>query len=149
MSLLHNSDSIVQRNIEDKIQPLLEKYLKIILDKGKYVAARNSNPTAFQVDYFNEEAGIFCEVYARIGKLKAGNKRKILSDMLKLLTIEKLLNKNIRKCIVLTDESILKEFQTGSWASKSMKIFDFELIFVELEVEDRIILIETRELQKR
>ena len=70
--------------------------------------------------------------------------------MLKLLTIEKLLGKNIRKIIVTTDkDSFNKKFGAKSWAGKAFSLFKFEYVFIELDADNVRLLESTRKLQSR
>jgi len=94
--------------------PLKEKPLKLDDDTG------------VQIDGYYQQAErmVLVEAFARTKELKAGQKRKILADLLKLIFVsETLLSKNpklvIDKNLLFQSEDAAKLFKGNAWAAKA------------------------------
>lgn len=150
----HGSDSTAQREVEEivlsKLHEELNKHLAVPFeiekehpaDKHGYVSIpfgkEATETTLFQVDFFNHEQKVYGEIYAGIDDLKAGQKRKVITDVAKLLTIEKLLGYDIQKFLVFVDENIKNKFMSESsksWAATMVKVFGVIPITIKLEKE--------------
>ncbi len=158
------SSSEYQSKMEEVILVELENHLKVSLLKGQ----KKIEGVNFQIDFMNEESEIYGEIYVCQFPLKSGHLRKIKSDLLKLLTIEKLsLPKKIEKYIVLTisekDRSKLDpltqdlvinhsiEFNLlgkKSWIFNTICIFKFNVLYIVLSDEVSVELARVRENQK-
>jgi hypothetical protein len=101
----------------------------------------------FAFDFYAEDESLFGEIYSGIGLLKSGSKRKVLSDCFKLLSIELLLGKKIKKIIVFFDERVLNQFKTTSWASHAIQEFGIDLKLIEIPTETIKKLEETKRQQ--
>lgn len=157
----HGSDSTAQRKIEKKVLLKLEAEIEKIIDcpfilehsakKNGYISIGNTQEaTLFQVDFFNHEQKVYGEIYAGIDDLKAGQKRKVITDVAKLLTIEKLLRYPIHKFLVFVDESIKNKFMSDSnksWAATMVKVFGVIPIVISLENESIEYLRQAKKLQ--
>ncbi len=149
----HLSDSEVQRKIEAEV-------LKKLSDVDRFNTdiiplSLHLDGYRFDVDgvigvseidgkhHFEEDIHLF-EVYARIGKLQPGHKRKIKGDVLKLVTVEKQIKKlssfqpqAIKKYIVLVDNAVHDQITGQNWLASTLNLFGFEVIVVEISEEDR------------
>lgn len=92
-----------------------------------------------EFDFYSTDETIFGEIYAGIGTLKAGSKKKVLTDCFKLIYIEEVLRKKfnkkelkIRKVIVLVCKKVEAQFKGDSWAADAIEAFGIELIRIEL-----------------
>lgn len=83
-----------------------------------------------------------CEVFARIGALKPGQRHKLATDMLKLLTVEHHLvakgrPEKWRKSICVTDKPIADWLLGSSWHAGVVKEFGFQVFLVPLDDNTR------------
>ena len=125
----HPSDSTAQQFAEKKILALLNKKHNFKLVNHKVVI----DGTAFQLDGYSEKPPVLCEIYSRIGRLKPAQKNKINKDILKMLLIEKMLNRAFRKIIAFADEEAAGSFKDGeSWYSKLKDYFRIEIIVIDI-----------------
>jgi len=138
-------DSNVQRQIEKIVFDHITIQLGMQFESG----VLNVNDSGFQVDFFNKEEKIYGEIYAGIDSLKPGQIRKVGMDILKLLTIEKMIGEQIKKYVAFVDPTIERKFKSSSWYSKSLDIFEIEIITITL-TQDQITLIrDTKKNQYR
>ena len=129
-----------------------------------------ANGTKFQVDFFipNKLLG---EVYTCKSKLLPGQRKKIYSDILKMLTIEKIWGTPVQKVIVMvisrnefTDQNIpiekliskdQVEFKTlnnlgvNSWIQRTIELFGIQIHYYLLDSEHSQILEIQQANQKR
>lgn len=76
--------------------------------------------------------------------MKPGQKRKLASDILKLITIERIIQEQsdapviVNKCIVVIDSNIKGKLESDSWLSKTIGLFGIKLYLHELTGEERI-----------
>ncbi len=171
----HPSDSELQINTEGVIIEALKEYFKndginLNLDKKKKsykLGNIDDRDIIAQPDVYDIENLIFGEIYVcGDGRLKSGQKNKIGTDILKLLTIEKDVekyqNKKITKLIILTsynskDENTIKKdtdlaiskklLGPASWKIKAIEMFDFEVLIYFQSEKEKIKLDETRKRQ--
>ena len=176
---IHPSDSGMQCNMEDKIITALktEKLPGIKECEGSYLSFENiNNPefkyiingckleetigkSSYQLDIFDEEQGIIGEIFTSLSN-KPGQQRKIKSDILKLITIEKaFLNsgeKNLKKILIFTisqDElnkhginqtnkfislealknSNYKDKISGTWLYQTIELFNIHIYYYILD----------------
>ena len=126
------------------------------------IARRNPNltfsnaPLVFgevkiNVDLYSTDMSTFYEIYSGIKDLKPGQKRKLLTDILKLNLIEKLLGKKIEKKLVLVDNIIEVKLRgiRNSWSDLAIKQFDIEVIVINLEELDEALYREVEADKKR
>lgn len=165
MAEIHKSDSLTQRNVEDEIFKKLEKFPKIQEKLGSKELKKDEFPIGsvkFQVDFYNEECGIFGEIYASNFPLKSGHSRKIRTDILKMITIEKLKKVDVEKYLVLTVHK--KDFKNGelfkdysliehgdeigklnmlgkkTWFNETLRLFNIKVLYYVLSEKDFAIL---------
>jgi hypothetical protein len=139
------SDSTVQREIESFVRSELARVLQLELESKMF----QLHGSSFQVDFYNKEKFIYGEIYCGINELKPGQTRKVLSDVLKLLTIEKMLGQKIEKIFVFVDEALRQEFNSKSWGSKAFQIFDVKTITIQLSKEQKEIINCAKKMQYR
>jgi hypothetical protein len=165
MSEVHKSDSLTQRTVESEIFKKL-KELPSILQKIGTEQLKSDEFTIgnvkFQVDFYNETSKIFGEVYASNFPLKSGHSRKIRTDILKMITIEKLKGVEVEKYLVLT--VCKKDFKNGelfndysliehgdeigklnmlgkkTWFNETLRLFNIKVLYYVLSDDDNLIL---------
>ncbi len=162
-----SSSSVFQQDLEVKsIIPSLKKYflskaIQLSLNDKHYFNLGNN--TKVQVDLCDEKNNIFGEIYTCGDKLLSGQQRKISSDILKLLTVEKNLNKTAEKYLVLTYfepsnlgdeihedkdyEIISKLLGTKSWKIRTIQSFDFKVLIYFLTENQKIGLDQVKKAQ--
>lgn len=113
---MHKSDSLEQRTAEDLVRDWLSAELKAPLSHGA-VTLQNSN-CSVQIDGYNEEAKVACEIYCRVGALKGSQPDKIASDILKLMLVEKDKGGTWTKIICFVDEEAANVLNKKSWLSE-------------------------------
>jgi len=130
MVMNKNSNSSFQLELEGKILQELSKKYNVSLSSCQL----DIDGIKFQVDGIDPKYELVFEIYCGIVNLKSGQTRKIASDILKLNTIEFILNKSITKSIVVIDENIYNQItNTNSWLCKCIKIFKINVIKIEMD----------------
>lgn len=81
-----SSCSTEQQKMERNLFPLIEEWLGVELksDAKVYVGDAHIEP-----DFINEDEKIVGEIFAHIGTLLEGQKRKLAQDVLKMLLLER------------------------------------------------------------
>lgn len=97
---------------------------------------------AFQLDGYHEDAGrvVLAEVYSHIGVVRAAQRHRVMSDLLKLALLRKLLgearpNKVIECTFAFLDEEAAAILRGKSWATAAAKEFGIETTVVPIEQE--------------
>ena len=80
------SNSIEQQNAERIIFEKVKKSLGIELKENPKISVGS---TYIQPDFYSKDNHIIGEIFAHIGKPKAGQDRKVAKDILKMLLLEK------------------------------------------------------------
>lgn len=148
MGNLHKSSSHVQMQAEDILFYKVEDMLSTKLEKNKKLYLSDNAFTYIQPDFYSEESNLIGEIFAHIGKPKKGQDNKIANDILKMLLFEKIKEKKFRKIIVVCDDAEYKKLKGQSALAESIRQFDVEIVFIELEESVRNKIIEAQENQK-
>lgn len=145
MTVNHQSDSSVQRGAEGAIVDALGALLGVALNPGG--ALKLSGGVSIQLDARSADGQIAVEAYARQGRLKGAQLKKIAQDVLKLalLRTEPGLEE-VRTIIVFASEEALRSV-TG-WVKRAAEVFGVELIVVEIDSKLREMILATQERQK-
>ena len=86
-----------------------------------------------QVDGWNGEHQVVCEAFARFGDLKAGQKRKLSTDILKLVLLQQAGVGVRRKILVVAGEKTVAWLCGGCWQARAVHAFGIEVFHVPLE----------------
>lgn len=144
---MHPSDSSVQVCAEKVILRKLEK--QIGLDENTLTESNVllTDRTYVVFDGFNKDEAVIAEAYARVGKLGVSQKNKIVTDVMKMLLTEKVLNKEFKKIIAVCDDAVYKEMSGQSWKSLAISEFDIEVIKVDIDddLKNKIVDAQTRQ----
>ena len=130
----HASDSREQQQAENSIRALLVKEVGCPLAEETLSLG---NGVMVKIDGVNHQRRVLCEIYSRIGKLKGSQPDKLASDMLKLLTVERVLGGNWRKVICFADSQAAKYVQGKSWLALTARQAEFDIVVVELSASER------------
>jgi hypothetical protein len=142
------SSSIEQVHAEEKIFALVEKLLKIQLEKNPKLYLANNEYTYIQPDFYSAEHSVIGEIFAHIGKPKKAQDNKIANDILKMLLLEKIAGKHYRKIIVVCDESEEKKLKSASALSESIRQFGIEILYIQIDEQLRQEILNAQERQK-
>jgi len=142
----HPSNSMVQIKIEKDMlsyvieqNPSWQKLSWTDLSAGRELAAK-VKPDAVWRDL--EGVIIIAECYARIGKLKPGHRRKIATDILKLISLrDEFAIDNSPKLFLVVPEELGFQLEGDDWLSMVVRK-EIELFKVPLRDEQRQILLE-------
>ncbi len=148
----HKSDSSEQKEVEKNVID----WLRINIDQSIISKKFELDGVNFQMDACTEDGTILCEIYAGIDEIKAGQKRKIITDLFKLLLIEKLLDQKYgqsprEKYLVFVDKKVKAAFEglkLETWAKKGVETFGIKILVAEISKEDRQILEKAKKRQK-
>jgi hypothetical protein len=127
--MAHQSDSAVQREAEplirNEIETLVGKKLSpmtVMLDSGAPV----------QVDGVDADQTIFVEIFAHQGALRGGQRHKVATDALKLITLGRSRPK-AQLIIAFADSAAAAHATKGTWLSEALATWDIKVYVVELE----------------
>lgn len=143
-ALSQASDSAEQREAENVLRNLIVVELNCVLtaetvDLGSGIK--------MCVDGISRDSRILCEIYSRIGRLKAAQSKKVAADMLKLMLAESALRGSWRKIICLADTDAAKCFQVRTWLGAAAREFGFEICVINLPADVRAKLLEAQARQ--
>lgn len=85
-----------------------------------------------EVDGCNVEFRVVCEAFARIGRLKSGQRQKLGNDILKMLLVERRMGGHWRKVLLLAGEDCRRLLSGQSWQAQAVRDFGIELCQIEL-----------------
>ena len=141
----HQSDSAVQRDAESAIVDALATKLGVALVRGESLTL--SGGVRIHLDALSEDGKFAVEAYARQGRLKGGQLKKIAQDVLKLalLRSEPAYN-DVRPIIVFASEEARSSI-TG-WVKHAAGVFGVELHVVDIDPGLRDAILETQRRQR-
>ena len=131
----HLSSSAVQTKAETEIVcalalkcgiELVHQPEKIPLGGGVYV----------EVDGATPDRSVVVEAYARQGKLKGAQPKKIAQDILKLALLKRESGREIKRAVIAFASQEARESISG-WIQQAAVAFDIELIVVEISKQLR------------
>jgi imidazole glycerol phosphate synthase subunit HisF len=141
----HQSDSHVQRAAEAEIIAALATSLDVPLSLGGTVTV--SGGARLQLDARSEDGSIAVEAYARQGRLKGGQIKKIAQDVLKLALLRHEAEAEVTRPIVVFASQEARSSITG-WIQHAADTFGVELHVVDIDPELRDRIIATQDRQK-
>jgi len=102
-----------------------------------------------EIDGFNELHRVACEAYSHVGPLKAGQSRKLATDVLKLAMVDKHLGEGCRKIIVVAGAEAHAWLTGKCWQAGAVRQFGIEVMRVELPANTHAEVLATQTLQFR
>lgn len=132
----HGSASDVQQRAEEAIRAALSAKLRVPLAPRSRQLAVGAR---VDVDAASADWSIVAEIFARQGRLKGGQQKKVASDMLKLITIRPDLPAGARLIVAFADEEAAAYTQTG-WFAHALRVWDVrvEVVAIDEELRDKI-----------
>ena len=143
-----NSSSAEQMRAEAIIFALVEKELKVPLEKNPKLYLPTNEQTYIQPDFYSGEHYIIGEIFAHIGKPKKAQDNKIANDILKMLLFEKVSGKQYRKIIVVCDELEEKKLKGSSALSESIRRFGVDILYIPIDEQLRQEILNAQERQR-
>ncbi|MFH1865362.1 MAG: hypothetical protein ABIK85_05705 [Candidatus Eisenbacteria bacterium] len=123
----HPSTSAEQQTAEALIRSALSRQLAVSF------SAPPASLAGLKLDAFaTGPPPVLVEIFARVGKSKSGQMRKLSRDMAKLLLAERRLAKACRKVLAVIDPDAVAHFENG-WDGEFAKTFGIELVVVAVD----------------
>lgn len=148
MEAIHKSSSHVQMRAEDILFHKIEERFGIKFERTPKIFLADNAFTYMQPDFYSAENYIVGEIFSHIGKPKKAQDNKIANDILKMLLLEKKTGKQYRKIIVVCDMSEKKKLEGKSILAESIRQFDVEVFYVEVDEETQRQILKAQELQR-
>lgn len=140
----HASDSEVQRRAEAIIRGLLAQRLGVSL-RPETVYLETGTPV--QVDAVAADESVLAEIFARQGKLKPGQQKKVAIDSLKLITLGRGRH-DTRLVLVFADEEAAAYATGGGWLAQTLRTWGVEVVVLEIAAELRQQILAAQDTQK-
>ncbi len=144
----YKSSSMEQQDAETVIFEQVEQLLNVKLEPNCKIYLADNAFTYMQPDFYSETECIVGEIFAHIGKPKKAQDNKIANDILKMLLLDKVTGKHHRKIIVVCDTSEKKKLEGKSVLAESIRQFNIEIMYVEIDAETQKQIVAAQELQK-
>ena len=138
----------MQMQAEEIICRKVEELLNIRFERNNQIYLADNAFTYMQPDFYSAEHFIVGEIFAHIGKPKKAQDNKIANDILKMLLLDKVTGKHHRKIIVVCDTSEKKKLEGKSVLAESIRQFNIEIMYVEIDAETQKQIVAAQELQK-
>lgn len=142
--MAHASDSTPQRLAERALLDLLQAQLGATFIDGATLPMK----LGVKPDGIDPERKIVVEVFARIGRNKAAQDRKVRADLFKLAYIRQALGAPWRAVFCFADPQAAASTLGRSWAASAARTFGVEICVVELPDDLRAQLLATQVKQR-
>lgn len=131
----HPSSSLTQLRAEKEIVEALAKLWNIDLRSrpGRVMVADGVN---IEVDAASADFDVVVEAYARQGRLKGAQPKKIAQDILKLALLKRVPGREATRTVIAFASSEARESITG-WLQHAADRFGVELVVVEIADETK------------
>ena len=140
----HRSDSAVQRAAEEKIRDELAGLVGKPLAPGTVTFATGA---PVQVDAVASDESVLAEIFARQGKLKPGQQKKVALDAFKLVTLGRS-RPHAQLILVFADDAAAAYALGAGWLAEALKTWKVTVIVVELDDAERDRIREAQALQE-
>ena len=86
-----------------------------------------------RVDGVCDSPFVLCEARAHQGRPKGAQPKKVMADALKLLYIERVLDRPARKILLFSDSDAAAPFLGDGWQAHALRTFDVEVHVVDID----------------
>ena len=142
----HLSSSVIQTMAEKKIVAAVAagRGIKLICKPGKITLAGGVN---IEVDAATADESVVVEAYARQGKLKGAQPKKIAQDILKLALLKREAGRERTEAIVAFASQQARDSISG-WLRQAAETFDVQLEVVDIpqDLRDQILQAPSRQV---
>ena len=128
----HPSTSSAQQLAEAELVQGLARELDVSLSRKTLPL---SDEATVKLDGYSEVDRVLCEAFARLRSPKAGQKRKLSTDILKLTLAGRVLEGSWRKVIVVACPEVHAWLTGRSWQALAAREFNIEVRIVPLSDE--------------
>lgn len=129
-------DSLEQRLAERLMIDALSRQLGLQLGKVRQVTPEGQR---VEIDGLSTDPAVLVEAWAHQGKPKAAQKNKVLSDVVKMLWVDKtLFGGAARKILAVSDTLAVEHFMGKSWMAAAVRDFGIEIRVVDLPADVRM-----------
>lgn len=135
MNNTYKSSSHEQQEAEKELLHSFSKTYKLTEEKPVFPDGFSCQPDGTYKD--DKGQWVWVEVYARQGRLKGAQPKKVCTDILKLITAEKILKQPVQKYILFGSEEAMKCFQNNSWHRRAAEEWDIKLEAGELSEQTK------------
>jgi hypothetical protein len=126
---IHPADSSAQSNAEEAFRAAVEKRLRVKLPKTKISLG---SKTYVEVDGVSASGHVYVEFFAHVGALKSGQRRKVASDALKLVTLTRG-QEGVAAYIAVCDPVVADYLESGTnWLSTALSRAGIKVLNVKL-----------------
>ncbi len=126
---MHQSDSSAQRNAEHLIREEVATRVEIEL---KARSVEFASGAVVNVDGVADDESVFVEIFAHHGPLKGGQRHKIATDALKLITIGR--SRPAAKLIIaFADDEAAAYAAKGTWLSEALITWNIDVLVVDID----------------
>jgi hypothetical protein len=144
MTTAHASDSSPQRAAEVVIRDALAARLGVPLEER---VLRLRNGTTVKVDAVTEGESVLAEIYARQGKLRGGQQKKVAQDALKLLSLRTTRPAARLLLVFASDEAAEYALNPKGWFAESLRMWKVEVLVIKVDQRTRDALISAQKRQ--
>ena len=145
MSDSQKSSSLEQQELEKYVFSEMESLLNVkLLNNPKIPLADGVH---IEPDIYSEDPPVAGEIFAHQGKMKGGQNHKVAQDILKLLLLDKVKDREYQKYIVVCDTAIEKALSGNSALAESIRQFGINLVRIDLPDELKEMVIDAQKRQ--
>lgn len=138
MKNFKDSDSRVQREIENVLFDKIRSELNLNLEQNPIIALTEDPDIKIQPDFYSSEAKVIGEIHSHLGRLKPAQRHKVEADILKMLLLEKVSGEKFKKYIVVCSDEEEKQLQGSSFLAEAIRQFEIKVQFFELSKDYKI-----------
>jgi len=129
---VHPSHSQAQLDAEPLMIAAVGETIGVTLSKKRLALGE----VFCEVDGVSGDEGVLVEAFAHQGAMKGGQLKKVSEDSLKLVTLART-RPGARMIIAFADEQAAKSFMGRSWKAEALRLWDIEILVVELNADTR------------
>jgi hypothetical protein len=104
--------------------------------------------TPVKVDAVSPNRTVFIEIFAHQGLLKGGQRHKVATDALKLITIGRE-HLDAQLVMALVDETAAARLKSNTWLAAALRLWKVDVVVVPIKDDTRAQLRDTQVQQKR
>jgi hypothetical protein len=129
----HLSDSSVQQAAESLIRKQVAEYVGKPLTP---MSVKLGTGAPVQVDGVAADESVFVEIFAHHGALKGGQRHKVATDALKLITVGRR-RADAQLILAFADEAAAAFATKGTWMAQALATWGVKVLVVDLEADVR------------
>lgn len=131
--MAHRSDSLVQREAESLMR---NKVAEVIGQDLQSATVRLDTGAPVQVDGAAADESVLVEIFARQGKLKAGQQKEVALDAFKLITLARG-RPDAELILAFADEDAAAYARGKGWLAEALASWSVKIVVVELDERER------------